>query len=111
MPEYILLYNRLTQQNIGPKVPPATVTGDDPKTALKKLFGYSFRRVYGEAAKSPDVVVAEGTVLEDGTFNITNKHLGRAKYIAVHKLPDKEVKRREVVREKDERTHRYIKKR
>lgn len=110
MPEYILLYNRLTQQNIGPKVPPATVKGSDPKTALKELFGYSFRRVYGEAAKSPDVVVAEGTVLEDGTFNITNKHLGRAKYIAVRKLPDKEVKKREVVRQKDER-NRFIKKR
>lgn len=111
MPEYILLYNRLTNQNIGPKVPPATIIGDDPKTALKKVFGYSFRRVYGEEAKSPDIVLAEGTILSNGAFNITNKRLGRVKYIAVHKLPDREVRRSEIVREKDERTHRFIKKR
>lgn len=108
MPEYVLLYNRLTQQNIGPEIPPATVVGDDPKTALKGLFRYSFRRVYGEAAKSPDVVVVEGTVV-NGV--ITKKDRAcRMSYIATKKCPDKEVSHENYRKKKqDKKTGRFIK--
>lgn len=110
MPEYVLLYNRLTQQNVGPKVPPATVIGEDPCKALKAVFGYAFRRVYGEAAKSPDIVLVEGTV-EDGTI-IKKKYADRKSYIATKKVAEREVKNREdsyKKKHKDPETHRYIK--
>ena len=110
MPEYVLLYNRLTQQNIGPEVPPATVIGEEPQKALKAVFGYAFRRVYGEAAKSPDIVLVEGTVDENGTIH-KKKYADRRSYIATKKVAEREVKRSEDSYKKKARhpeTHRFI---
>lgn len=110
MHTYVLLYNRLTSQNVGPEVPPATVTGPNPATALKEVFGYAFKRVYGEAAKSPDIVVVEGTMSADGVLDATNPRAGRMKFIATKKVAQ-EVKHSAIShrKEKDPKTHRYIK--
>lgn len=59
MPKYYLLYNRLSFQ-ICPDFAPEYVEGDSAKAALTNAFHYSFRRVYGEALKSPDIVVHDG---------------------------------------------------
>ena len=107
MKTFVLIYNRLTQQGIGPTVAPATVTGENPRAALKSTFGYAFRRVYDEAAKSPDVVVVEGTVNEDGTIHRT-KRAATMRFIAVCKSNSEVKKREDCRKEKDPRTHRFI---
>ena len=108
MPTYVLIYNRLPNRHIGPDVPPATVTGENPKDALKEVFKYSFRRVYGEAAKSPDIVLIEGTI-EDGSI-VHEKGASRRCYIAVSKVAKVRVNN-ENSRPKfrDPKTNRYTK--
>lgn len=88
MPTYTLLYNRFSQQ-VCPDFDPATIEGETPKKALQKAFGYSFHRVYREAAKSPDIVLFEGLLAEDGSMIKTPKNK-RMSFVAVNKLYNKE---------------------
>ena len=109
MPTYVLIYNRLPSRRIGPDVPPATVTGENPKDALKEAFKYSFRRVYGEAAKSPDIVLIEGSI-EDGSI-VHEKGASRKSYIAVSKVAKVRVNNENSrTKFRDPRTNRYTKK-
>lgn len=106
MKTFALVYNRLTVQGIGPTVAPDVVKGDTPKLALRSVFGYAFRRVYGEAAKSPDVVVVEGTVAN--SIIVPKKGASRMSFIAVCKSTSEVKKCEDCRKEKDPKTHRFI---
>lgn len=54
--KYPVIYDRLSLQ-IDIEKAPSEVEGDTPKKALENSYKHKFHRVYGEALKSPDVII------------------------------------------------------